>query len=46
VDELAETRLALDNGVRDAHLAAEGGQPHNDLDNSQRKKPVSEREGE
>lgn len=32
VDDLAETRLALDDDVRDAELAAEGREPHNELD--------------
>lgn len=31
VDDCAETGLALDDGVRDTHLAAESGQEHNQL---------------
>mmetsp|Transcript_33515 Transcript_33515/g.84130 ORF Transcript_33515/g.84130 Transcript_33515/m.84130 type:complete len:236 (-) Transcript_33515:19-726(-) len=32
VHELAETGLVLDHSERDTHLAAEGGEPHNNLD--------------
>jgi len=31
VHELAEEALVVDDGVRDAHLAAEGGEPHDEL---------------
>jgi hypothetical protein len=32
VDDRPEARLALDNDVRDAHLAAQRGEEHNELD--------------
>ena len=32
VDDLAEGGLALDDAVRDVHLAAQSGEPHNELD--------------
>jgi hypothetical protein len=32
VDDRAETGLALDNYIRDAHLAAEGGEEDDELD--------------
>ena len=31
VDERAQARLALDDAVRDVHLAADRGQPHDEL---------------